>query len=136
MTYRFAGLFARPTIERPTVLPRGAVWREITTPFVRVGVRLSDLANDKPGPEEARRLLADVGLGGAVDWLYLSYVTWAGPINSVYGLGAAGGQEFGPVRMWDVDKARGAYLELMAAFGVSPADALRFPPFVRGFWGE
>jgi hypothetical protein len=25
---------------------------------------------------------------------------------------------------------------LMAAFGVTEADARHFPPFVRGFWGE
>ena len=30
----------------------------------------------------------------------------------------------------------GAYLRLMGEFSVSEADALNFPPFARGFWGE
>ncbi len=53
----------------------------------------------------------------------------------MYGLGAAGGQAFGPVGE-SGDKVLAAYLELMGAFGVSASDARRFPPFVRGFWGE
>ena len=36
----------------------------------------------------------------------------------------------------DLDKLRAAYLELMGAYGVAPADALNFPPFARGVWGE
>jgi hypothetical protein len=54
----------------------------------------------------------------------------------VYGVGASGGREFGPVSGSDFDKARAAYLELMGAFGIAPADALDFPPLTRGFWGE
>ena len=136
MAYWFAGFFVRPTLERPAVLPGTVVWREIVAPFVGVGVRLPGLTQDKPGPDEAWRLLAEVGLGGSTDWLYLNYVTWAGRIDSVYGLGAASGREFGPASESGVDKARAAYLGLMGWFGVAPADALRFPPFARGFWGE
>jgi hypothetical protein len=134
--YRFTGFLARPVIERLAALPAGAVWREITALFAGVGVRLSGPANDEPGPDEAQRLLGEVGLGGASDWLFLNYVTWAGPIESVYGLGASGGRAFGPVRESADDNARAAYLELMSMFGVAPADALNFSPFVRGFWGE
>lgn len=94
------------------------------------------LANDEPGPDEALRLLAEAGLGGAADWLFINYVTWAGPIDSVYGLGSSGGRAFGPVAESDGDRTRAAYLELMAAFGLAEADARYFPPFVRGFWGE
>jgi hypothetical protein len=134
--YRFTGFFARPAIDCPAVLPAGTVWREITTPFTGVGVRLPSLADDEPGPEEARRLLAEVGLGGAADWLFINYVTWAGPIDNVYGLGSAGGREFGPISESRRETARAAYLELMGAFGVASAAAVHFPPFVRGFWGE
>lgn len=81
-------------------------------------------------------MLAEVGLGGAADWLYLSYVTWAGRIDSVYGLGSVVGRAFGPVSESDEDKTQAAYLALMRAFGVAPADARNYPPFVRGFWGE
>ena len=99
MAYRFNGFFARPPVDRPTTLPEGAVWRDIVAPFVGVGVRIrvTGIGDDEPGPEDARTLLAAVGLGGASDWVYLSYVTWAGPIDSVYGLGVSGGREFGPV---------------------------------------
>jgi hypothetical protein len=134
--YRFTGFFARPAIERPATLPAGAVWREVAAPFAGVGVSLPGLADDEPGPDKARRLLAEVGLGGATDWLFINYVTWAGPIDSVYGLGSSGGREFGPVAETADDNTRAAYLKLMGAFGVAPADALDFPPFLRGFWGE
>lgn len=73
---------------------------------------------------------------GAADWLFINYVTWAGQIDSIYRLGSSGGRGFGPVSESADDKVRVVYLDLMAAFGVSPADALNFPPFVRGFWGE
>ena len=134
--YRFTGFFARPDVERPDTLPAGAVWCEVAAPFVGVGVSLPELTNDKPGPDEARRLLAAVGLGEAAHWLFINYVTWAGPIDNVYGLGSSGGRAFGPVAECDNDKTRAAYLELMGAFGVAPADAANFPPFRRGFWGE
>ena len=134
--YRFTGFLARQAVERPAILPAGTVWREVAAPFVGVGVRLPGLAGKKPGREESRRLLAEVGLGGAADWLFIDYVTWAGPIDSVYGLGSSGGQEFGPVAESDGEKTRPAYLELMGELGVATADALSFPPFARGFWGE
>ena len=136
LAYRFTGFFTRPPTEPPAMLPGGAVWREITTPFAGVGVRLSVLADDRPGAAEAIRLLAEVGLGDATDWIYARYVTWAGRIESVYGLGVSGGKAFGPIHATDEGEARDAYLTLMGGFGVTPADALSFPPFVRGFWGE
>lgn len=134
--YRFTGFFARPVFRPLSTLPDGAVWREVVAPFVGVGVRMPPLVDDEVSPAEARRVLADYGLTSATDWLYLSYVTWAGRIDGVYGLGAVNGREFGPVGEWDGDKTRAAYLKLMGAFGVAEADALNFPPFVRGFWGE
>jgi hypothetical protein len=134
--YWFTGFLARPVIECPSSLPVGAVWREIVVPFHGVGVRFSARTNDKPAPAEVQRLLAEVGLGSAAAWVYLSYVTWAGHLESVYGLGASGSREFGPAGAWDESEARAAYLELMGEFGVVQADALNFPPFARGFWGE
>jgi hypothetical protein len=134
--YRFTGFFARPVVMRPATLPAGAVWREVISPFAGVGVQLHGLAHGEPGPDDAKQLLAEVGLSNAVDWLFINYVTWAGPIDEVYGLGSSGGRAFGPLGETAGDKVRAAYLELMAAFGVAQADALNFPPFVRGFWGE
>jgi hypothetical protein len=137
MAYRFNGFFARPAVDRPAALPTGAVWRDVTTPFAGVGVHIqvTGFGNDELGPQEAQQLLAAIGLSGVPDWLYLSYVTWGGQIDYVYGLGVSGGRAFGPVRESD-GQAREVYLSLMDAFGVSAADAFNFPPFVRGFWGE
>ena len=134
--YRFTGFFARPVIEQPTTLPASAVWREIAAPFAGVGVSLPQLAGEEPRPDEVRRLLAEIGLDAAADWLFIDYVTWAGPIAKVYGLGLSGGREVGPIAESDDDRTRAAYLELMGVFGVAEANALNFPPFVRGFWGE
>jgi hypothetical protein len=134
--YRFAGFFAKPSIGRPTSLPEGAVWRSIAVPFLGVGVRLPDLLGQSPDPAEVEYLLRQVGLNTATDWLYLIFDCWAGRIDSVYGLGARGGHAFGPTKESDLRQVRSAYLELMGEFGVRPADALAFPPFVRGFWGD
>jgi hypothetical protein len=134
--YRFAGFFAKPWIDRPTSLPEGAVWRSVSVPFAGVGVRLPALIGQSPDPAEVERLLRQVGLHAATDWLYLTYDCWAGRIDYVYGLGVRSGHAFGPAKESDVSKVRAAYLELMGEFGVQPADALAFPPFVRGFWGD
>ena len=134
--YQFTGFFARPAVERPATLPVGAVWREIVAPFAGVGVSLSQLAHEEPPLEEAQRLLAEAGLGGAANWLFIRYITWGGPIDRVYGLGSCGGRAFGPFGDDTREEVRATYLRVMGAFGVAPDDALDFPPFVRGFWGE
>jgi hypothetical protein len=134
--YRFTGFFVRPAIERPAALPAGVIWREVAAPFAGVGVYLPGLVGKKPGLDEARQLLAEVGLNGAADWLFIDYVTWAGRIDSVSGLGSSGGRAFGPVAESDGEKTRAAYLKLMGAFGVAEVDAFDFPPFVRGFFNE
>ncbi len=134
--YRFAGFFAKTSIEQPDALPEGAVWRSISAPFVGVGVRLPAMIGESPDPADVDCLLREVGFNTTYDWLYLDYCTWAGRINYVYGLGVAGGRAYGPVSEADVNKAQTAYLTLMSEFGVQSADALGFPPFVRGFWGE
>lgn len=136
MAYRFTGFFARPSIECPDMLPDGVVWRKISVPFLGVGVRLVSPHNDKPDTDEAKRLLMDVGLGDATDWLYLNYVMWAGHIDYLYGLGVSSGRKLGPVAEADEEATQEAYLKLMGEFGVAPADALNFPPFERGFWNE
>jgi hypothetical protein len=134
--YRFAGFFAKPLIDRPARLPEEAVWRTISVPFEGIGVRLPALIGESPSPSEVNRLLQEVGLHAAMDWLYITYDCWAGRIDSVYGLGVRSGQFFGPVKESDISQVKAVYLALMREFGVQPDDALRFPPFVRGFWGE
>jgi hypothetical protein len=136
VAYQFAGFFAKPAIDRPDYLPEGAVWRSISVPFEGVGVRLPAMIGQSPDPRKVGRLLREVGLQTASDWLYIDYCTWAGRIDCVYGLGVTAGRAFGPLYESAIDRTKETYLELMGEFGVEPADAMRFPPFERGFWGE
>jgi hypothetical protein len=134
--YQFAGFFAKPVIDLPEILPEGAVWRTISIPFQGVGVRLAALLGESPEPRRVNGLLEQLGLQDSIDWLYLTYVCWGGQLDYVYGLGVRGGQAIGPIEESDEARVDDAYLELMGQFGVEPADARRFPPFIRGFWGE
>jgi len=134
MAYWFSGFFAKPSVEPPTTLPERAVWREIVSPFVGVGVLLAELQGERPSSEEVQSLVQRLGIDRA-DWIYLTYVCWAGSVDSVYGLGVCGGRPFGQVDEDRGTHTREAYIRLMGEFGVSPENAMRFPPFERGFWG-
>jgi hypothetical protein len=136
--YEFTGFFARPGISRPMALPPGAVWREITSPFVGVGVRLPD-SNDEPellAPPDVEALARQLGLEAADCWVYLTYVCWGGDIDFVYGLGSHRGRRFGPVKEDEHGAVEAAYTGLMEQFGVPAEVALQFEPFRRGYWGE
>lgn len=135
MAYWFSGFFATPPVEPSTDLPEWAVWRGVTSPFVGVGVRIADLQGKTPSAEEVHSLARQLGIGHA-DWIYLTYTCWAGRVDFVYGLGVRGGQPFGPVEEDRLSHTRDSYVGLMGEFGVSPGDAMGFPPFERGFWGE
>jgi hypothetical protein len=134
--YRFAGFFAKPIIARPESLPGGVAWRCIAVPFEGVGVRVAALIGQSPELTEVNRVRTQVGLQDATNWLYLTYDCWAGRVEYVYGLGSRSGVPFGPVKESDISRVPAAYVAVMGSFGVQPADALRFPPFVGGFWGE
>jgi hypothetical protein len=138
VAYEFVGFLARPTVARPEALPEGAVWREITAPFVGVGVRLptSDDLEALPAPDDVQALARSLGVIAANRWLYLHYVCWGGDIDFVYGLGSLDGVPFGPVEESDHDKVEAAYVGLMEHLGIAEADALRFDPFTRGYWGD
>ena len=138
MAYRFAGFFARPAVPRPAVLSQDAVWREIAVPFVGIGVRLPSLfrEDDLPAICEVHALARQLGLEESDCWLYLTYICWGGDIDFVYGFGCRAGVKFGPVKEFAGDKVEGAYTGLMAQFGISADEALRFEPFERDYWGE
>jgi hypothetical protein len=104
--------------------------------FHGVGISLPEITGNEPNPVEVRALLIQLGLRDSAHWLFIDYVTWAGLIDCVYGLGSSDGRVFGPVSESARDKVDAAYLALMGYFGVIPADARYFPPFIRGFWGE
>jgi hypothetical protein len=135
VAYEFAGIFAKPSIAQPDSLPPDAVWRVITAPFSGVGVRLPSLAQETPDVYFVSQLVQQFGLASG-DWLYITYVCWGGAIDFVYGFGSCGGRTFGPVEESAQNAVEEAYTGLMAEFGVSTEDAMRFDPFVRGFWGE
>ena len=78
MGYQFAGFFASPSLPRPAVLPERAVWREVISPFVGVGVRLRDLLGKTPTRVEVEALARQLGLAAADRWLYLTYDCWGG----------------------------------------------------------
>jgi hypothetical protein len=135
MAYSFVGLFAKPPVAQPASLPTGVVWRVIDSPFSGVGIKLPDWLDEHPDVDAGSQLIQQFGLASC-DWLFLNYVCWGGDIDYVYGFGCRGGRAFGPVEEYARGAVVEAYTGLMEQFGVSAEDALRFPPFVRGFWGE
>ena len=136
MTYQFAGFFCPFRIARPTTLPAGAVWREIARPFVGIGVRLPEFVGKSPETQVIQDLANSLGFGGLNMWLYLSYDCWGGRIDFVYGYGLANGKTFGPVEESALDAVEDTYISIMSRLGIDAEEALRFPPFERGFWGE
>ena len=136
--YEFTGFFARPAIRQSVAVPPGTVWREITSPFIGVGVRLPDSDGEPEllAPFDVEALARQLGLEAADCWVYLNYVCWGGAIDFVYGLGSARGRPFGPVKEDDQGTVEAAYIGLMEQFGVPAEVALQFEPFRRGYWGE
>jgi hypothetical protein len=136
VTYRFAGFLCPSRIERPATLPPGAVWREIEAPFAGTGVRIPELVGKSPEVEVVQKLAEALGLGASRTWLYITYDCWGGQIDSVYGLGLAKGASFGPIEEDSRAGVKGTFTQLMAHLGLTPEQAMQFPPFERGFWGE
>jgi hypothetical protein len=134
--YEFAGFFARPAVPRPAILPPGAVWREIATPFAGVGVWLPGSDDKLLAPPEAEALVRQLGLDAAECWVFLTYVCWGGDIDFVYGFGSRRGVVFGPVKEDARDAVEAAFTGLMEQFGVPGEVVLDFEPFRRGYWGE
>ena len=136
MAYQFAGFFACPPVPRPVDLPVGAAWRGIAAPFVGVGVRLPALVGEVPPPSDVEAFARQLGIHAAARWLYLTYASWGGNIDFVYGLGSLDGVPIGPVEESAHEKVEVAYTGLMEQFGVSADAAMRFEPFERGYWGD
>jgi hypothetical protein len=136
VTYRFAGFFANPSVPAPDVLPDGAVWKEIKSPFEGVGLRLDSLVGESPDVRVVAALAERFGFSRADRWIYLTYDCWGGQLDFVFGLGMKAGLSFGPRESSDEDRVEAEYLGLMQAFGLTDSEALNFAPFSRGFWGE
>jgi hypothetical protein len=136
VAYLFAGFFVRPAVPRPDVLPKGAVCRDVVSPFTGVGLRIPNLIDVMPDPDTVQVLAREMGLEASECWLYLNYSCWGGAIDFVYGLGARYGEPFGPIEESNFAATEAAYVGLMAQFGLSAKAALRFKPFERGYWGD
>jgi hypothetical protein len=136
MAYWFTGFFAQPRIVAADTPPPGALWKEIVSPFLGVGVRLPQQYGEKPEAVKIEAIAEQLGFDTAESWIFLHYVCWGGRIDFVYGLGQRRGVKFGPVEESDLSKVKDVYIRLMAQFGI-PADvALDFEPFKRGYWGD
>jgi hypothetical protein len=85
MAYQFAGFFASPAVPRPNVLPAGAVWREVVSPFIGVGVRLPALIGKTPARPDVEALARQLGVDAADRWLYITYDCWAEGLTSFMG---------------------------------------------------
>jgi hypothetical protein len=136
MSYTFAGFFVAQPLPRPSSLPSRAVWREVSSPFQGVGVRLPDLIGKTVQPEQVHAVARELGVTDAMTWLFLQYDTWAGEIDFVYGMGASEGTPFGHVEESEQGSVEAAYLAVMAKLGVAEKEAMNFAPFKRGFWSE
>jgi hypothetical protein len=119
VAYEFTGFFARPSVPQPAALPQGAVWREIATPFVGVGVWLAGSDARLLPPAQAEALARQLGLDAAECWVYLTYVCWGGQIDFVYGLGSRRLVEhglnvpFGPIKEDAQQEVDAAFTGLM-----------------------
>lgn len=135
MAYQFAGFLAPSDTEliHYSALPADAMSRRITAPFNGVGIRMPSLVGKRPSPDEIKRLAAATGIAQAPSWLYIAYATW-GRIDSVYAYGVQDAEEFGPVDDSNEETVKATFVGIMARIGVDARDALRFAPFVRGFW--
>jgi hypothetical protein len=136
MTYIFTGFFATSPIKSPSQLPEHAVWREITHPFIGIGLLLPDFEHAEEKESYILDLASKFGFSLTSRWIFLDYVCWAGNIDSVYGFGCVEGEQFGPIEESNYENVENAYVEIMSRIGVSANDALYFEPFVRGYWGE
>jgi len=136
MTYQFAGFFVATPMPIPRSLPQAATWREISSPFLGVGVLLPHLIGKVVQPDEVQSLAREIGITDGRSWLFLQYDCWGGEIDFVYGMGVSGGVSFGPVEESDRATVEAAFTQVMGQFGVDPQAALNFAPFERGFWGE
>lgn len=134
MAYWFAGFFAQPVIRKPVNLPADASWREISSPFIGIGVRLEHLIGEQPTREAVKEIARELGLEESVCWLYLTYTCWAGKIDFVYGLGMRNGVPFGPLSESEQGRTELVYTNLMSHLGLLPEQAMQFEPFERGYW--
>jgi hypothetical protein len=96
MSFRFAGFFATPSVSSPAQLPKGAIWREIVTPFIGIGVYLPDLIDKRLTSEVVDAIANQLGLDKAERWVYLNYDCWGSQIDFIFGFGRRSGLPFGP----------------------------------------
>jgi len=133
MAYSFRGLLVVGPSPKPKGLPEGALWRSISLPVRGFVVSLPDTLGQGMEIELIRALGAEVA--GENDWIFLNYQTWAGKIDSIFGLGTIGGGIFGPIEDSEDDTVEITYKELMERIGIMPEYSGNFAPFHRDYFG-
>ena len=68
MAYQFAGFFIATQMPKPESFPQTATWREITSPFRGVGVRLPHLIGKVVQSDQVQSLAQEIGIReGTID---------------------------------------------------------------------
>lgn len=136
MSYQFAGFFATSDSSLTIELPEKAVLRNICTPFQGLGIRLSHYIGQSISSEDVVLLATQLGLTRCPTWIFLQYDCFGGQIDYVFGVIQTTDRSIKTIEESNLEDVQNTYLDFMKSFGLSNEDALNFPPFHRGFWGE
>ena len=137
MTYRFKGFFVRPAFRLRGDIPAGAIWREINSPFIGIGIRLPDDESDEVKLltiDDILTLSRQLGFETA-NWVYLDYVCWGGQIDFNHGIASSNGLISRTVKA-EGEFAEAAFIQILEDFSIPSDVALNFEPFTRHYWGE
>lgn len=129
MSYSFSGFFIKNRHIHSNTFRKGHVYREIVGPFLGCGILTPNMRASFP---ECIKYLNNLGVSGS-DWIFMTYETWAGPVDYVMAIGMQAGNEFGPIEA-DGDPAQQAFFHALDAFGLEEGSGVIFAPFERGFW--
>lgn len=66
----------------------------------------------------------------------MQYDCFGGQIDYVFGVIQFRDHSIKTIEESNLESVQNVYLDFMRSFGLSDEDALNFPPFHRGFWGE
>jgi hypothetical protein len=131
MAYQFTGFFSRAATLDETALKTGHVFRIVHNPFSGCGVLTPDW---RPSFEACASYLAALGISEH-DWIFVDYVTWAGPVDYVSAFGVRSGVRFGPFED-DEDTAASTFEDALEAFGLEWGIGSYFEPFDQAYWGK
>jgi hypothetical protein len=136
MAYQFAGFFIKGKTHQLLELPNNAVVRQITSPFDGFGMRLPAYIGQTVTMEDVLQLSNSIGVSQSAEWIFIQYDCFGGQIDSVSGVTCSQACPSPYKEDSNYDTVQQSFLNLMQSFGVDHQDAINFPPFKRGFWGD